>query len=268
MRRVRWKRGRAGPVLGSVPWTEVPSGLLATRLPHQCLALSATGISGLTRSPSTSHTSVMAAHSSWFPFGLDGLIAEAKRRMHRRWLLAGIGAGVVAAGAVAAYAMIPGQTGGLVTARYDGVSVGYPRLLTRVDCGESGPHLAALALLTTSRPAPSCSGGNGGFSFPPRESLGRDGVSVALALQALLPGMRPTWNARLDGHPAIVGPFITGQTYHQSVSCPAGVPREGRSVAIQDGGGLLTVNAVICGPNLSAGESIVGKVLAGVHITR
>src|SRR4051794_19255760 len=176
----------------------------------------------------------MTAHSSWLPFGLDALIAEAKRRMHRRWLLAALGASVVVAGAVAAYVLIPGQTGGLATATFGGVRVQYPTVLTRVECEESGLHLTALALLTTSHPAPSCSAGNGGFSFPPRESLGRNGVSVALAVQALLPGMRPAWNARVDGHPANVGPFINNQAYRQNVSCPAGVRREGRSIGIQD----------------------------------
>jgi hypothetical protein len=93
-------------------------------------------------------------------------------------------------------------------------------------------------------------------------------VSVALASQALFPGARPTWNAHIGGHPAIVETFTDSQVYHQGVSCPGAVPREGRSVTIQNGGGLLTVNAVICGPNVAAGESIVGQVLAGVHFTR
>lgn len=67
-------------------------------------------------------------------------------------------------------------------------------------------------------------------AFPPAERLAKNGVSVELAFQAVLPGAKVTWNARIDGQPATVARPAYGRKHHTAVTCPIGVRREYRSV--------------------------------------
>jgi hypothetical protein len=79
---------------------------------------------------------------------------------------------------------------------------------------------------------------------------------------ALLPMMRPpTWDASIGGRPAHVAKPQYGTERDRAVTCPTGVRREVRSVAIE-ANGLLTMSAVICGPHLGAGNAAVDRLMA------
>lgn len=223
---------------------------------------------------SASDTSAMATAAPRFPFGLDALIAEAKRRMRRRrWLV--VGAIIAAAAVAAGFTFGLGPTGpesgsGFATASWDGVSVRTPSSWARVDWCWTGPHLTPIALLTTAHPAPECTKPGRSFFFPPAEHLGMGAVSVELATQWIRPGAKPTWNASVGGQPAIISPPVYGAAAHAAVTCPTGMRREFRSVAVkppaQDG--LFTVDAVICGPHLAAGNAAVDRIIASISFRR
>ncbi len=212
------------------------------------------------------------------PFELDPLIAEAKRRARRRRLL--VAAGVVALAGLAAGLTLalrsPGGGPGGAPATADfpqfGVSLRYPAAWTQLACSEDYLiHVMPIALLTTVRPAPSCSQPmktGVAVSWPPAAQLGENGVSVALSIASFpLPaGKRPTWNARVGARRArvTVSPPRAGV-------CPAGARGEYRTIAIQDGASatnaVFAVTADICGPDLAAGEAGLREVLRSIRFT-
>lgn len=218
----------------------------------------------------------MIAHSPRLPFSLAPLIAEAKRRMRRRrWLGAGLLVLAAATTAGLTFGLRPtGPENGreLVTARWDGVSVRYPSSWAHVDWCWTGLHFAPLALLTTAHPAPKCTKLGHSFSFPPAERLEMDGVSVTLAVQAIFPpgAKTPTWNARIGGQPANVSRPVYGRRSYGAVTCPTGVRREFRSVAVKSAaqGELFTVSAVICGPHLTASDAAVERLIASLSFKK
>jgi hypothetical protein len=93
-----------------------------------------------------------------------------------------------------------------------------------------------------------------------------NGVSVGLGEQALRPGLKPQWNATVGGQPAIVERPVYGPSYYSAVTCPVGVHREFRSVyfKVPAQRGLFTVSAVLCGPDLDAGNAAVDRLLADI----
>jgi len=96
------------------------------------------------------------------------------------------------------------------------------------------------------------------------------GVSVELATSWMPPGTEPTWNARIGGESTNVSRPVYGRRYHGAVTCPTGVRREFRSVAIKSAAQdwLFTVNAVICGPHLAAGNAAVNDVIASIRFKK
>jgi len=195
-------------------------------------------------------------------------------------------------------------TGRPVTARYPGLSLRYPSGWTRVrDCGaatwsvgetssvtpDNSAAYTGIAFLTTGRAPAMCQPHAHaipmGF-FPTGQQLPGNGLSVevarvagALALPGtnsrfvLPPGARlPRSKARL-GQPAFAAsPFYS--SYFQSQVCPVGVRREYRHAAIPSGNGIggvapgaIGVVAVICGPNLTAGNAAIDRILASLHVT-
>ena len=195
-------------------------------------------------------------------------------------------------------------TGRPVTARYPGLSFRYPSAWTRVrDCGaatwsmgstgsvtpDNSAAYAGITFLTTGRAPAMCQAVAHpipmGF-FPAGQQLGANGVSVdvarvagALALPransrfVLPPGASlPRSKARL-GQPAFAAsPF--NDSYFRSHLCPAGVRSEYRHSAVPSGHGIggvapgaIGIVAVICGPNLAAGNAAIDRILASVHVT-
>ncbi len=165
-----------------------------------------------------------------------------------------------------------GGDSGTVNYAADGLAVRYPSALTRVDWCWSGPHFSPIAILTTAQPTPKCTKPGGGLRFPPAERLGDNGVSVELANVAVMPGVRRNWNgnARVGDQPANVETPVYDRSYHGRITCPAGDRREFRSVAIMPNGGdngLFTISAVICGPDLAAGNRSVDGILASLRFS-
>jgi hypothetical protein len=187
-------------------------------------------------------------------------------------LVSGLGVGVAMA---VASSTGNASGGGFARASFPryGLLVRYPSSLARVDWCWAGPHVIPITLLTTAHPTPKCTKPvvGVGASFPPAERLKKGGVSVELAFQAVLPGAKVTWNARIDGQPANVARPAYGRKHHTAVTCPTGVRREYRSVAIKRPAAmnqLLTVNAVICGPHLAAGDAALDRILASISFKR
>lgn len=154
-----------------------------------------------------------------------------------------------------------------------GVSLRYPRSWARVDWCWTGANVIPIALLTSAHPKPECTKPAVGVraSFPPAERLGKNGVSVELAFQAIFPGAKATWNAHIGGQPAMVARPAYGRRYHAAVTCPTGVRREYRSVAIKRPAAtneLFTVNTVICGPDLADGNAALDRILASIRFKR
>lgn len=110
-----------------------------------------------------------------------------------------------------------------------------------------------------------------GTPFPPPERLGPDGVEVTWAVGGLpVPGaLRP--NARFGGEPArlTVSSESTRRTRRSSVNCETGSAQRHLTAVIQDTGNeRIDVTAVICGPDYSAGESAVRRMLTSLQVTR
>ena len=220
----------------------------------------------------------MLSHVPRLPFSLDPLIAEAKRRMRRRRLLGAalvLALAGVAAAATFALRGASGPSQGSATGSFSNVSFSAPAGWTRVEWSCWLGPFPRMVLFTTARPTPTCGDG----TFPPRERLGRDGVAVWLVLPAPPLNVRTVTrpNARIGGQPArIASPPAGGLGGSQWVTCAAG-PRRLLGARIEDPGysdsrivvrrGVLSVAAVVCGPDYAKGETAVRQMLANLRFT-
>lgn len=149
-----------------------------------------------------------------------------------------------------------------------GVSFRTPHGWTRVNWCWTGVNVEPIALLTTARPAPRCTKPTAGVgvSFPPVERLGRNGVGVALALEAIFPGEQTRWNTRVDGRPA----YVSVSHRRADAACGAGIRADVRHVGFRRPrfqNTMFTAVAVICGPDLAAGETAFRRILRSVRFT-
>jgi hypothetical protein len=150
-----------------------------------------------------------------------------------------------------------------------GFSVRYPRVWTRVDwsCHAfAGP--TPIAVLTNAQPAPTCpgpiaQGGGVSFTFPPRQQLGANVVSISLTNGTAL--VKPHWNGHINGFPAVIAPIVRHSEWW--FTCPAGESAESRSFLIGNRG-RLGVLAGICGPDLAAGNRAVNRILTSLRFTK
>jgi hypothetical protein len=210
------------------------------------------------------------------PFAFDARSGAAKRRARQRRVLIPLAVVVLvglAAGLTLALRPSGGPTGGplsgpLGTARFSqyGFSMRYPRAWTRAGWSCQvfvGP--TAIAVLTNAQPAPTCreTVDQGGDSFPPRQKLGPNVVSIALTNGTALP-VKPQWNAHIRGWPATVARPVAHTSWW--FTCPAGDPAESRTFLIGSRG-LLGITVGICGPDLPAGNRAVNRILASLRIT-
>lgn len=160
-------------------------------------------------------------------------------------------------------------TGKAVTARFHlyRFSLRYPGpwTLASWSCQPSTPEITPIAVLTNAKPAPKCPKRTeyGGYSFPPRQQLGANVVSISLANGDGAPFAKLRWNARVDGRPA----RIERPAYERDplVGCGGGNRRESRQVFIKAPRALLNVGATLCGPDLAAGNAAVNRILASVR---
>jgi len=157
----------------------------------------------------------------------------------------------------------------MATARFSqyGLSLRYPKAWTRVGWSCEvfvGP--TAIAVLTNAQPAPKCPGPlfQGGSSFPPRQKLGPNVVSISLTNGTALP-VKPHWNGHIKGWPAVIARPVGHADWW--FTCPAGDPAESRSFLIGSPG-LLGVTVGICGPDLGAGNRAVNRLLTSLRFTR
>lgn len=222
------------------------------------------------------------------PFALDRLIREAKLRARRRRQLGAVCV-VLAAGLAAGLTLAlrsPGGApgGGLATATYpqDGVSFRYPSGLTSIPlCGSFGSGflgvVAPFALLTTGQAGTDCpSAGAVPPTWPPLGRLGPGGVRVLLTRVETWPSAyRPNWHGRLGTwRSAYFG------NSHSTFGCPLGRQRETRSAAIRSSNRpaivgskplrpeVVSVDALICGPDFAAGRAAFRQIVGSIRFAR
>lgn len=231
-----------------------------------------------------SDNGAMTLHAWRPPFALDPLIREAKRRARQRRVLGAVGV-LVAVGLVAGLTLAlrsPGGTpsGGLAAARYrqDGVSFLYPSGLNSVKlCGSFGNGLlgvvAPIAQLTTGQATTNCPSAS---AVPPTwplvGRLGAGGVRVLLTRVETWPSAYPpNWHRRLGAwRSAYAG------NSHSTLGCPLGVQHKTRSVAIRSSNRseivgskplrpeVVSVDALICGPDFATGWAAFRKIVASI----
>lgn len=230
---------------------------------------------------STDHTAAGPQHPWRLPPGVGHVIAAAKRAAKGRRSLAVL-TGALLMGLVAALTFalgspsgpLPGGplTGPLATQRYlDGFSLRYPKAWTPESwCWTGASITSPIGILTNARPAPNCTqpyGPGPPVTFPPREHLGPNTVSIYLASGGLFPGEKLHWNTRIGGKLAyIASPVSARAGVSGLVTCPAGVAAEYRIVHIA--AVLGVVGATICGPDLADGNAAVDRILASIRFTR
>ena len=230
----------------------------------------------------------MTLHAWRLPFALDPLIREAKRRARQRRVLGAVGV-VLTAGLVAGLTLAlrsPGGTpsGGLATGRYpqDGVSFRYPSRFKSVKlCGSFGNGLfgvvAPIAQLTTGKATSDCPSAYAiPRTWPPLGRLGAGGVRILLARVETWPSAyRPNWHQRLGTwRSAYAG------NSRSTLGCPLGVRHETRSVAIRSSNRsetvgskplrpeVVSIDALICGPDFATGRAAFRQIVASIGFTR
>ncbi|HKO28247.1 MAG TPA: hypothetical protein VJU80_12375 [Solirubrobacteraceae bacterium] len=204
-------------------------------------------------------------------------MAEAKRRARQRRALVALGL-LLLAGAALALALAlrssgagpPGGPpgGGLTSASYRqwGVSLRYPSGWTQLRC-RAWTDQGMISLLTSARPAPTCTPPR--LGFPPPENLGADGAAIFLMGSPVWPWAKIRWNARIGGQPANVPPPAYGAKYLVDQICPAGARREYRTITIKPAhAAMLNVGALICGPHFATGDAAMRTLLASMRFTK
>ena len=233
-----------------------------------------------------SDNGAMTLHARRLPFALDPLIREAKRRARQRRVLGAVGV-VLTAGLVAGLTVAlrsPGGTpsGGLATARYpqDGVSFRYPSGLNSVPlCGSVGSGfsgvVAPFALLTDGQAISDCPSASAvPPTWPLLGRLGTSGVRVLLTRVETWPSAyRPNWHGRL-------GTWRSAYSSNSRWGCPLGVQQETRSVAIRRSNRseivgskplrpeIVSVDALICGPDFATGKAAFRQIVASIRFRR
>ena len=182
---------------------------------------------------------------------------------------------VALAGLVAGVALAAGSPSGFVKVSFPRfrVSLRHPAAWATLKWCWTGAQETPVALLTPAQPPPRCTKPVVGVasSFPPAEQLGAGDVVIAISDLGLFPGAKDTWNARIGGQAADIGPPAYGDKYDTAVTCPAGVRREYRSAGVRWAraqNALLKAEAVICGPDLAAGNATFLRVLHSVRFAR
>ena len=224
----------------------------------------------------------MIVRAPRFPFSVDPLMAEAKRRARQRRALLAVGLFVLAGLAVGLSLAFrsPGRggpggapSGGFSSATYSqwGVSLRYPSSWTRLQC-KAWAVVGGISLITNAQPAPTCPPSRrNGTSFPPPENLGANEAVIWLAQSPMLPGSKIRWNARIGGQPANVPPHAYGAKYLVDQICPTGARREYRNITIESaraGRSMLSVGALICGPHFATGDAAVRNLLASMRFAK
>jgi hypothetical protein len=196
----------------------------------------------------------------------------------RRWLVIALGAVLVVAGAIGSALALSGSGPRLADASYpgyDGISFRYPAAWKHVTWCWTGTTVSPMAVFTTARHAPSCAAPQAyadGTPFPPPEALGKDGVALwwVYTDRSGLARIRP--NMRIGGRPANLagswrrppksvngGPRCEGADRQRFLLAEIQAP--GSSSSRMDAG------AVVCGPDYTAGEMAVKRILASTRFS-
>jgi hypothetical protein len=224
-----------------------------------------------------SDNGVMTVNTLRLPFSLDPLMAEAKRRMRQRRLL--VAALVVALAAAAAGTTLtlrgpstPSRAG--TSGSFSNLALHYPANWKVVGWSCWIGPLPNMLLLTTASPTPVCRDG----SFPPRQRLGSDGVAVWFLYPAPPLNVRVVSqpSTRIGGQPArFVAPPLQGLGGSKWVTCTGGAgPGHPLGARIEEpglsgrGAGVLSVGAVVCGPDYGRGEAAVRRMVVDIRFER
>jgi hypothetical protein len=151
-------------------------------------------------------------------------------------------------------------------------------LLNVKQCGSFGSRttgvVAPIALLTTGQTSTTCPSTRAiPPVWPPSGRLGTSGVRILVVrVEAWPSAYRPNWHGRL-------GTWRTAY-YTGEGGCPRGVRHETRSAAIRSSNRseivgskplrpeVLSVDALICGPDFATGRAAFRQIVASVGFTR
>lgn len=180
----------------------------------------------------------------------------------------------IAAGAGSAFALRSSGSveGRLSTAKFPsyGLTLRYPATWTRVDWCQAGLHVIPIALFTTTHLGSNCDPKAGEVVWPPAARLAVNGMAIALSADAIFPGAKIMWNTRIRGRLAYLAKPSYGREYDTALACPAGATREYRSALIRRPAAMnemFAVAAVICGPDLAAGNATFRDLLASIRLS-
>jgi hypothetical protein len=267
-------------ICGTACWPDAPHEVSRAGLGRVLVVVDAYG--------GASDNGAMTLHA-WRPLSLDPLIGEAKRRARQRrvrgalvvLLTAGLATGLTLA------LRSPGgrPSGGLATARYpqDSLSFRYPNGLIRANWSPCsfgnglGGVVGPIAVLTTHQAAESCPSTSPiPPMWPPGGSLGTNGVRILLTRVELWPrAYQPHWHGRLSTWRSVYLDYSAA-----AVGCPLGVQHETRSVAIRRSDSpeivgskpirpeVISVDALICGPDFATGKAAFRQIVASTRFTR
>lgn len=201
--------------------------------------------------------------------------------MQRRWIVLAVLLLAVGGGAAGAAVALSGGSGPrLALASYPGynLSFRYPPAWKRVTWCWTGTVVSPIAVLTTGRKSIACHQGNGfapGTAFPPPQLLGKDELTVSW-LYADRPHLDvPPANTTVGGRPASIRLGWTRVPHRFVIKvgaiCGTVGTRERTLVAqvphVISSTGVMRASALICGPDFTAGELAVRRMLASVRFT-
>ncbi|HUJ56314.1 MAG TPA: hypothetical protein VLW49_10045 [Gaiellaceae bacterium] len=182
---------------------------------------------------------------------------------------------VAAAVAGTPAASSPGQSPGDARARYPdyGLSFRYPANWTRVDwCWIGASFVTPITLLTSVRPAPTCtSTTHSGTSWPPRQRLGTNDVTVLWSLDGFPGGLRePGRRTRIADRAALLAYLSPGAPHGRFAVCRRLGARRMMQATIPAKAPDNYVFAVAClrGPDFAPGERAVVAMLASTRLAR
>jgi hypothetical protein len=216
-----------------------------------------------------------------FPFSIDPLMAEAKRRARQRRALIAFGAALLAGLALGVTLALQSPSGGspranptgaVASGNYvDGISLRYPSGWTRLHCGTfAWASHDLISLLTTARRVPTCKVRLHPGPFPPAENLGANGAAIFIFGNHVGSATRVRLNARIGGQRANVPLQRMYRTkYLGDQVCPGATHREYRYITIKlSRTSLMNVGALVCGPHFATGEAAVRNVLASMRFAK
>lgn len=171
----------------------------------------------------------------------------------------------------------PTGANGLATARFPsyGLSLRYRTSWARIDWCWDHHYVIPITFLTTTHPGPRCDAHTPNDPWPPETQLAANGVAVGVSDNAIPGGGTISGgNTRFRGRLAYLSKpsYVWKKNYVFSpATCPTASRSEYRYFWVQEPpprtGEIIEVDAVICGPDLAAGQASLRHLLASIRLS-